>query len=442
MSYIANTPKERDEMLRAIGLERIEELFTEIPEDQRFPGLDIPPPLTEMEVARCLGELASRNQDVSRHPSFLGAGAYRHFVPAAVRHILGRSEFYTSYTPYQAEASQGTLTTIFEYQTMICALTGMEAANASMYDGATALAEAALMAARVTRRDRIMVSEAVHPQYRQVLDTYVQGLGLSVGLVPQEGGLTLSTSELPGDVACLLIQHPNFFGCLEDLEALAARVHDVGGLLAVAADPIALGLFKPPGEWGADIVVGEGQPLGSPMAFGGPYLGFFATRGEFLRQMPGRLVGMTEDDRGRRGFVLTLQAREQHIRREKATCNICSNEALVALAATVYLAMMGSEGLREVAEACYHKAHHLADRLTSLSGYELVFSKPFFKEFALRCPVPPSEINAALWERGIVGGYDLGRDYPALGDCLLLCATEMNTREEMDRLVSVAEEVA
>ncbi|MBI3287411.1 MAG: aminomethyl-transferring glycine dehydrogenase subunit GcvPA, partial [Chloroflexi bacterium] len=378
-------------MLEAIGVDGVERLFEAVPAEVRYPTLDLPPALSEMELTRQLHHLAERNQDLDHHPCFLGAGAYRHFVPAVVDSLLRRGEFYTAYTPYQAEASQGTLATTYEYQTMIGELTGMDVSNASLYDGGSATAEAALMAARITHRSQILLARSVHPAYRQVLRTYVQGLQLPVreiGYRPdgridwQEAGSALSDAS-----ACLILQHPNFLGVLEDTGEAAELVHQRGGLLIVVVDPIALGLFRPPGEEGADIVIGEGQPLGTPLQFGGPYLGFMACRERYLRQLPGRIVGLTQDREGRRGFVLTLQAREQHIRREKATSNICTNQALIALAATVYLAALGKQGLRRVAELCFHKAHYAAQRIGSLPGFGLPFGQ-FFKEFAVRTPRP------------------------------------------------------
>lgn len=443
-SYIPNTNADRRRMLDTLGLDSVEELFEVIPADKRFPHLDLPRPLSEMEVRKLLGSLAERNADLDHHPCFLGAGAYRHFVPAAVDHIIARGEFYTAYTPYQPEASQGTLTSIYEFQTMICDLMGMDVANASMYDGATALAEAGLMAARVTRRDGLVVSSTLHPRYRQVLRTYTQGMGMEIRQVGHgdDGAVDLgqTTQLLDASTAALMVQYPNFLGCLEDVLALSELVSSVGALLVVCVDPLALGLLRPPGELGADIAVGEGQPLGNPLSYGGPYVGLFACRQRYLRQMPGRLVGMTQDAQGRRGFVLTLQPREQHIRREKATSNICTNEALVALAVTTYLALMGKQGLRQVAELCYHKAHYAAEEIAALPGYERPLGQ-FFKEFVIRTPEPPAEVNVSLWEQGIIGGYELGRDYPELDDCLLFCVTEMNSREEIDLLVSALGEV-
>ena len=443
-SYIPNTDADRRKMLETLGLDSLEELFDVIPAEKRYPDLALPRPLAEMDVKKLLRGLAEKNADLDHHPSFLGAGAYHHFVPAVVDHVLRRGEFYTAYTPYQPEASQGTLTSIYEFQTMVCELTGMDAANASMYDGATALAEAGLMAARVTRRDRLIVASTLHPSYRQVLRTYTQGIGLDIREVgyAEDGGLDFHQAQqlLDGEAAGLIVQYPNFLGSLEDLLLLSELAHAADALLVVCVDPVALGLLRPPGELGADIVVGEGQSLGNPLSYGGPYVGLFGCRHKYLRQMPGRLVGMTTDTEGRRGFVLTLQPREQHIRREKATSNICSNEALVALAVTTYLAVMGRQGLRQVAELCYHKAHYAAQQIVALPGYERLFGQ-FFKEFVIRTPSPPAQVNAQLWERGIIGGYELARDYPQLTDCLLLCVTEMNTRDEIDTLVQALGEI-
>lgn len=444
MVYVPHTEADRQRMLEAIGVDSIDRLFEVVPEESRYPSLDLPPGLSEMEVVGLLRGLGEENADLDHHPCFLGAGAYHHFIPAVVDHVLRRGEFYTAYTPYQPEASQGTLTAIYEYQSMICDLTGMDVTNASLYDGASAMAEAALMAARITRREELVVARNVHPAYRQVLRTYTQGLGLPIREVGYDdhGRVDLASAEeaLSSGSACLVVQHPNFFGCLEELSLASELAHRFGALLVACVDPIALGLFRPPGEEGADLVVGEGQALGNPLSFGGPYLGFLACRQEYMRQLPGRLVGMTTDTQGRRGFVLTLQAREQHIRREKATSNICSNEALVALAATVYLAAMGKQGLRQVAELCFHKAHYAARQIEGLPGFAFPFGQ-FFKEFVVKTPLSPREVNAKLWERGIVGGYDLGGDYPELADGLLLCVTEMNPREEIDALVWALEEI-
>jgi len=442
MSYIPHTDSDRAAMLAEMGAEDIGDLFLDVPESVRYPELKLPLPLSEMEILGELRSMSEENADLDHHACFLGAGAYNHFVPSVVGHIIGRSEFYTAYTPYQPEISQGTLQAIFEYQSMVCALTGMDAANASHYDGATSLAEAAIMAVNVSRgkRRKIIVSPTVHPEYRATLRTYTPGSDLAVT------GDEEPTSNLQpdGDTACLIIQQPDFFGQLaeaSELKQLAEAVHAAGALLIVNTDPISLGLFTPPGEYGADIVVGEGQPLGNPLNFGGPYLGLLACREKCMRKMPGRLVGETVDTEGRRGFVLTLAAREQHIRRERATSNICTNQALCALAAGAYLAAMGKSGLRQVAKLCYHKAHYAATQIAAIPGFDLVGDKPFFKEFVVRCPKPPSEINDALLEQGIIGGYDLGQDYPHLENHMLLCVTEMNTRTEIDCLVEALEEV-
>jgi len=431
-------------MQQAMGLSSVDELFGVIPAEKRYPALELPSPLSEIEVRRLLADLAERNADLEHYASFLGAGSYHHFVPSVVDSVISRGEFYTAYTPYQPEVSQGTLTAIYEFQTMVCALMGMDVANASMYDGATALAEAGLMAARVTRRHKIVVASTIHPRYRQVLRTYTQGMGMEIMEAGRADDGTVDGSEverlLDDATAALIVQHPNFLGCMEDLEPLSELAHAVGALLVVCADPIALGLFRAPGDCGADIVVGEGQCLGSPPSYGGPYVGLFACRQKYVRQMPGRLVGAATDAQGRRGFVLTMQPREQHIRREKATSNICSNEALVALAACTYLAVLGKQGLRKAAELCYHKAHYAAQGIAALPGYERLFGV-FFKEFAIRTPVPAARVNELLWKRGIIGGYELAKDCPDLAECLLFCVTEMHTRAQIDRLVEALEEI-
>jgi len=444
MPYIPHSDEDRKVMLDAIGVRSIEDLFTDVPEHARFPKLDLPPALSEMEARWELEALAEVNFTTADGPCFLGAGAYRHFVPAVVDAVLRRGEFYTAYTPYQPEISQGTLQAIFEYQTMICDLTQMEVSNASHYDGATATAEAVITAINVHRRKRrkVVVSPWVHPEYRAVVRTYTQGMGLTV-IGDEDGGSTRTADLLDQDAACLILQYPDFLGRIEDLSGLAEAAHAVGALLVVVTDPIALGLLKPPGEFGADIVVGEGQGMGTGLNFGGPYLGFFATRKKYVRKMAGRLVGQTVDAEGTRGFVLTLSTREQHIRREKATSNICTNQGLVALAAAVYMAALGRHGMRQVAELCYHKSHYATDRIDTLAGYTVLRDKPFFKEFVVRCPRPVQEINERLLDEwGIIGGYDLERDYPRLKDHMLLCVTEMNPRQEIDLLVEALGEVA
>ena len=441
MSYIPHTDIDRAAMLKVIGVESIDELFHDVPAALRYPSLDLPAPTSELEILHELQALSEYNVDLQHAPCFLGAGAYHHFVPSVVGHIIGRSEFYTAYTPYQPEISQGTLQTIFEYQSMICALTGMDAANASHYDGATSVAEAVIMAVNVARgkRRKIVLSAGVHPEYRAVVRTYTQGMKLNLmGEDTDVTDIKALTKLVDADTACVIVQNPNFLGYLEDpaaLQALGDAAHEAGALFVVSSDPISLGLFAPPGDYGADIVCGEGQALGGGLNFGGPYLGYFACKKRYVHKMAGRIVGQTVDRHGEQGFVLTLSAREQHIRREKASSNICSNEALMALAAAVYLTAMGKTGLRKIAELCYHKAHYAAAALSKLPGYELLSGQPFFKEFALKCPSPVDEINDYLLEEwGIIGGYDLGRDYPAWANTMLVCVTEMNTKVEIDIL--------
>jgi glycine cleavage system P protein (glycine dehydrogenase) subunit 1 len=435
--YISITEAERAEMLKAIGTGAVADLFQDVPTALRFPHVELPAPLSEIELRRELGALAARNANATTHSIFLGAGAYNHFVPSAVDQILRRAEFYTAYTPYQPEISQGTLQAIFEYQSLICALTGMDVANASHYDGGTALAEAALMAVAATRNRRtIVVAPGVNPQYRAVLRTYVQGAGIRI-VGDEQPDMTLDEAAalIDSSTAALVVQSPDFFGTLHDLRPLAEQAHAAGALLVAHVDPIALGLFQTPGEAGADIATAEGQPLGAGLSFGGPYLGIFTCSERYVRKMPGRLAGATLDVDGKPGYVLTLQAREQHIRREHATSNICTNQGLMALAAAVYLSLMGRQGLRKVAELCYHRAHYAAAQIARLPGYMVLDRGPFFKEFAVYCPRPAVEINAALRERGIVGGYDLSNDYPQLGDAMLLCVTEMNSKAEIVALV-------
>jgi glycine dehydrogenase subunit 1 len=440
MPYIPHSDADRRAMLAAIGVQSVEELLADVPAHVRFPDLNLPPALSEMEARRELESLARSNFTAADGPCFLGAGAYHHFVPAVVDAILRRGEFYTAYTPYQPEVSQGTLQAIFEYQTMICALTGMAVSNASHYDGATAVAEAVITAVNVHRmkRRKVIISPYVHPEYRAVVRTYTQGMGLEIG----DREIGRLADSLDQDTACVVVQSPDFFGRIEDLTPLAEAAHAAGALLVVVVDPIALGLLKSPGEFGADIVVGEGQGMGAGLNFGGPYLGFFATREEYVRRMAGRLVGQTVDADGKRGFVLTLSTREQHIRREKATSNICTNQGLVALAAAVYMAALGRCGMRQVAELCYHRAHYARQRIGEIDGFSVGDDGPFFKEFVVRCPRPVPEVNEYLLaEWGIIGGYDLGRDYVQLDGHMLLCVTEMNPREEIDMLVAALEEM-
>ena len=426
--YIPNTIAEQDELLAAVGLGSVDDLFSDIPDDYRNPPLRLPDPMSELEIQRELGAMAGRNRPLSSGPSFLGAGSYYHFIPSIVKAVMTRGEFLTAYTPYQPEVSQGTLQVIFEFQTMISALFGMEVANAGMYDGATSLAEAVLMACRVTRRQQVVVSDTVAPAYRQVIATYCQAQGIAIDIVPTADIGASVTEATAGVVA----QYPNFYGGMDDLAALAATAHDDGALLVVSADPLAMGMLKPPGEFGADIVTGEGQTIGIPPSFGGPYLGLFSCKQQYIRQMPSRLVGRTTDTQGRTGYVLTLQTREQHIRRERATSNICTNEALYALASTIYLAAMGRQGLRQVAELCYHKSHYAASSIGDLDGYSLPQSGEFFQEFVVTCPEAPAKINRRLMERNILGGLDVSDRFE---NGMLLCVTEMNSREDIDLLV-------
>jgi glycine dehydrogenase subunit 1 len=446
MTYIPHSPKELDVMLDTIGVKNLEDLFRDVPEKHRFPALKLSPALTEMEAAAELGELSLGNEDIRTDlVSFLGAGAYNHYIPAAVDHILLRSEFSTAYTPYQPEISQGTLQAIFEYQSLIAALTGMEVSNASHYDGATAVAEAVNMAYAVFRgkRTKVVLSPAVNPQYRATLRTYVQDMHLEVvgdDLSPLATPDSL-LSWIDANTALIVVQYPDFFGRIYDSTALIEAAHSRGALVCVAVNPIALGLLKTPGAMDADIVCGEGQPLGIPLSFGGPYLGIFATRKQYIHKMAGRLVGETADNRGQRAYVLTLTAREQHIKRERATSNICTNQSLLALAAAVYLSLLGRHGLRQVAELCYYKAHYAAEKIARIPGYSLSLDAPFFHEFSVGCPKPVEDINASLLEHGFLGGYDLGQDYPSLRDHMLLAVTEMNTKDEIDSLADVLAEV-
>lgn len=431
------------EMLRAIGAQESQEFFAAIPEQVRFPELRLPPALTEMEAADHLAELSTRNTVFAAENVFLGAGAYRHFVPATVGQILARGEFYTAYTPYQPEVAQGTLQVIYEFQSLIAALTGMDVANASMYDGATALAEGALMTVSLPRgRTRIVVTPTVHPAYRAVLRTYTEGLPVELIEMPLQGPTFVTDPAtirpyLQDDLACIVMQYPNFFGGLEAVEAIADLAHAQGGALVVSTTPVPLAMIRPPGELGADIVTAEGQPLGVPQSYGGPYVGLLAARQSYVRQMPGRLAGVTQDSEGKRGFVLTLQTREQHIRREKATSNICTNQGLMATAATVYMTTLGPTGFREVANRSYQHAHYLADRLETVPGYSVVTPAPFFHEFVVATPVPAREVVQALLAHDILVGFDLGTISPELDQFLLMCATEVNTRSGIDRMVGL-----
>ena len=437
--YIPNTQEQQKKMLEEIGYSSIEELFGDIPEEIRLDReLTIQGPMAEMELVRHMRQLASTNKHTGEYTCFLGAGAYDHYIPSAIDHIISRAEFYTAYTPYQPEISQGTLQAIFEYQTMICELTGMDVANASMYDGATAVAESILMACQATRRDKVVVAKSLHPEYRQISATYARFQDISITEVGYRDGMmdieALEQSITP-ETAAVVIQSPNFFGIIEDIGPIAELAHKNKALLIVCVDPISLAILKSPGELGADIVVGEGQSLGNSLSFGGPYVGFFATTQKLMRRMPGRVVGETTDKDGNRGFVLTLQTREQHIRREKATSNICTNQALNALIATIYLSLLGKEGLKEVAHQCLQKSHYLRDRLVDTGLFTPVFNGSFFKEFVLRSTIPVEKLNTHLLQKGIIGGFSLEKAYPELDGGWLVAVTEKRTRQEMDALV-------
>jgi glycine dehydrogenase subunit 1 len=440
MRYIPNSPEEREEMLATVSLKSADELFRSIPADvQLNRALNITEPLAESEVIAAMESMAAKNTGATK-PSFLGAGVYSHYSPTIVDHLIQRSEFFTSYTPYQPEISQGTLQYIFEFQTLICQLTGMEVANASMYDGSTSMAEAYLMARRVTRRDKIVVAKSVHPEYREVARTYGQHGDAAIVEIDfdETTGRVTGLEALDDKTAALVIQSPNFFGCIEDLKSLADAAHAVGALfVVVVTEAISFGLLKSPGSCGADIVVGEGQSFGIPMSFGGPHVGLFATQEKFVRQMPGRLAGVAYDKNGNRGFVLTLSTREQHIRREKATSNICTNQGLIALAATIYMEAMGKKGLREVATQNAQKAAYAAKVISAIDGYSLPFSAPRFNEFVVRGPQPATETLERLRiGEEILGGLALSKYYGGHENDFLVCVTETNTRDQIDRLVS------
>ena len=452
MSFIPNTDADRTAMLEAIGVGSVADLFHDVPREHRFPRIELPAPLSEQEMLHELDALARKNADCGAAPCFLGAGAYRHFIPSVVDFVLSRSEFATAYTPYQPEISQGTLQAIFEYQSMIARLTGMEVSNASHYDGATSTAEAVIMALNVTQgqRRRVVLSSGLHPQYRAVVRTYTQGMKLQVSGDEVERTVEELGGICDASTACVVVQNPDFFGRIippRSLSAMAEKVHACGALLVAAVNPISLGVLAAPGDLGVDVAVGEGQALGNALSFGGPYLGFFAFRRAHVRKSSGRIAGETVDRTGRRGFVFTLSTREQHIRREKATSNICTNQSLNALGAAVYLACLGPRGLQKVAELCWHKAHYAAQMIGRLPGFS-VDTAEFFHEFVVHCPLPPDEINRRLLARnGIIGGYDLSLaegspdGSPLRKNDMLLCCTEMNTKEEIDLLVKGLSEV-
>jgi glycine dehydrogenase subunit 1 len=441
LSYTLNTDADVKAMLASIGAGSIDELFSSIPQVYRLGRpLEVPAALAEGELTRHMQELAARNQSAASAACFLGGGSYDHFIPAVVDAVAGRSEFYTAYTPYQAEASQGSLQAFFEFQTLICQLTGMDVANASLYEGGSAVVEAAIMAMGVTNRHgKVLVADSIHPEYRRTLATYLTNLETQVVTLPTPNGFLDPDDvkkSLDAQTSCVVVQHPNFFGCLEEVEEIGRAAQAQGALFVVSFDPISLGVLKRPGQYGADIAVAEGQSLGNPMTYGGPYLGILACREAYVRKMPGRLVGQTVDRNGKRCWVLTLQTREQHIRREKATSNICTNQGLMALKAAVYLAALGPQGLKETAELCLRKAHYAAEQLSRLQGVRLRFARPFFKEFTVQLSSPVPQVLACAAADGYLAGLPLGRWYPALEDCISVAVTEKRTRAEIDGLVT------
>jgi len=443
MSYLFNTPEDRQQMLDAIGAASIDELFACVPPEMRLARpLDLPPAMGELELTRHMAALAAKNRSADDLVCFLGGGSYDHFVPAVVDALASRGEIFTSYTPYQPEVSQGNLQAMFEYQSMVCQLTGMDVSNASLYDGGSAAVEAVLMCSSATRREgKVVVPASVHPEYRQILATYLTSLGMELVTVETPVGVVdvaALAKAVDSQTACVLIQHPNFFGCIEHVEAIAKIAHDAGALLVQAFDPVSLGLLKRPGDLGADIAVAEGQSLGTPMLFGGPYLGIMACREQFVRRLPGRIAGQTVDRRGRRCWVLTLQTREQHIRRDKATSNICTNQGLIAVRAAIYLATLGPQGLRETAQQCLQKSRYALDRITKGERFEAAFTQPTFKEFVVRDREDRvEELLSEACAQGILAGVPLGRWYPDLHDAFLVAVTEKRTRSEIDSWASV-----
>jgi glycine dehydrogenase subunit 1 len=434
------TDKDQKDMMETIGIDNIDELFADIPKDIRFDGdLKIEEALDETTLLKEMGRLANKNINIKEYNSFLGAGVYEHYVPTVVNHMLLRSEFYTAYTPYQPEISQGELQAIFEFQTMVCELTGMEIANSSMYDGPTALAEAAMMSAGHTRKKIILVSKTVHPEAREVLKTNAKGQNLTVVEIDEKDGVTdldHLSSEYSDDTACVVVQYPNFLGNVEDLKAIEKIAHQGKGLFVVSSNPLSLGVLQPPGKFGADVVVGDVQPFGISTQLGGPHCGYFAVTKKLMRKVPGRLVGQTTDDHGNRGFVLTLQAREQHIRRDKATSNICSNQALNALAASIAMSALGKHGVKDMAMQNIQKAHYAKEQLKK-NGLEIAFDKPTFNEFVVRLNKPVKEVNEELLAHKIIGGYDLSRDYPDKENMMLVAVTELRSKEDIEEFASV-----
>ncbi|HSZ57108.1 MAG TPA: aminomethyl-transferring glycine dehydrogenase subunit GcvPA, partial [Tepidisphaeraceae bacterium] len=440
MDYVQITKSHREQMLKAVGAGSIADLLKQVPDEFRLEeALKLPPSLDELSLRNHLSQLAARNAPADEKVCFLGAGVYDHFIPAVVDFLAMKGEFLTAYTPYQAEASQGSLQAFFEFQTMVCQLTGMEVANASLYEGATALAEAAMMALNLSGKREIIVSEGVHPHYRQVLKTYLADLPAIYTQMPLKNGVVDTQeleSELETDTAAVIVQSPNFLGNIERVDTITKFAHANQSLMIQSFNPLSLGILKHPGEMGVDIATAEGQPLGIPLQFGGPYLGLFATRLAHVRKMPGRLVGQTVDAEGRRAFCLTLQTREQHIRREKATSNVCTNQGLLALRASVYMAAMGPAGIRQAAQLCHNKTSYLVDRLKD-TGIRRRFEQPFFNEVVVQLERPVDEVLEEASRAGILAGYAIGKDYPDLVDCLLIAVTEKRSREEIDRLVEV-----
>jgi len=440
--YIANTEHEKTEMLKEIGIDNIRDLFKAIPDSVYLTkALNIPDNISEVDLLKSLKALSEKNKNLDNYTCFLGAGAYDHYIPTVIDSLISRQEFYTAYTPYQPEISQGTLQSIFEYQTMICELTGMQVSNASMYDGATALTEAAIMACEATKRTEILIAKSVHPESRKILNTYSKYRNISIVEIGYKNGqidIDDLKSKINDNTAALLLQSPNFFGIIEDITSVEALVHNNKSLLVVSADPISLAILESPGKLGADIVVGEAQALGTPISYGGPYLGFFATTEKLMRKMPGRIAGQTVDSNGKRGFVLTLQTREQHIRREKATSNICSNHALNALMATIYLTVLGKEGLRKLANLCIQKSHYAYKELLNTGKFTEVFTAPFFKEFVVKSEEAVNSLNDKLFNDKIIGGYSIEKDYDEINNGWLVAVTEKRSKEEIDLLVRKA----
>ena len=446
INYTPNTESDIKLMLKEIGVNSIEDLLADIPEELLCKKINIPAGISEMELKHSLKSLSDKNASLNKYASYLGAGTYEHFIPCIVDHLSSRGEFYTCYTPYQPEVSQGTLQGIYEFQSMMCELLAMDVANASMYDGASALAEAAMLAIRYKQKKNVLISKTVHPEYREVISTYLQELDVKLIEVEMEDGIT-SISNLDAmidnNTACVLIQTPNFFGCLEETEELAGLTHKNEALFVACVNPMSLGIIKPPGEYGADIAVGDIQALGNYINYGGPHAGFFAVNKEFIRKMPGRLAGATVDTKGRRAFTLTLQTREQHIRRAKATSNICTNQQLLALRTCIYLSTLGKEGMIDIGNLNIHKSHYAIDRLCELDGIEPLYDKPFFNEFAIKfagnCKI--NDVNKQLFEAGIIGGLDLSRFYPDINNAMLLCVTETKTKEDIDNLASAVSNI-